>query len=182
MEKKMSILLSLTVVLLTLWGCASGTRSGSTEETQSDIPEWFLNRELSDDFYFGMGMSKKQNPSLAIDAATARARADIAQQISVKVENLFKDFMQESGIGENAQSLEFTENVSKQIASKTLEGSSPDKQVRAKDGTWYVRVKYSKADSRNAMLEAAKREEALFNEFKADQGFEDLGKAIQTLD
>ncbi|ODS29979.1 MAG: hypothetical protein SCARUB_04916 [Candidatus Scalindua rubra] len=182
MRHKLIICFSLTIVLLTLWGCSTGTRSGSTEETQSDIPEWFLNRELSDDVYFGMGMAKKQNPSLAIKAATARARDDIAQQISVKVENLMKDFMQESGVGENAQSLGFTSSVSKQIVSKTLEGSSPDKQFKAKDGTWYVRVKYSKADARNAMLESAKREEALFNEFKANQGFEDLEKAIHTLD
>ena len=170
------------LVSLTIWGCAGGSRSGSTEETQSDIPEWFINREMSDDTYFGMGMAKKQNPSLAIKAATARARDDIAQQISVQVENLMKDFMQESGIGENAKSLEFTSSVSKQIVSKTLRGSSPDIQERAKDGTWYVRIKYSKVDAQKSMLEAAKREEALFNELNANQGFNDLEKAIKTLD
>ena len=166
---------------LMFFGCAS-QRSGSTEETTSDIPEWFINREVTDDVYYGVGMAKKQNPSLGLKSATQRARDDIAQQISVKVENLMKDFMQESGIGENAQSLEFTESVSKQVVSKSLEGSSPDKQIKAKDGTWYVRVKYSKADAKNAMLESAKREEALFNEFKAKQGFDELENTIRNLD
>ena len=175
---------SFYLVILTafvIFGCGSH-RSGSTEESSSNMPEWFSNREVSEDVYFGVGMAKKQNPSLGLKSATQRARDDIAQQISVKVENLMKDFMQESGVGENAQSLEFTESVSKQVVSKTLEGSSPDKQIKAKDGTWYVRVKYSKADAKNAMLESARREEALFNEFKARQGFNDLEKAIQNLD
>jgi len=181
MKQKLTIWLSFTVILLTLWGCA-GTHSGSTQKTQNDIPTWFLNRETSEDNYFGMGMAKKQNPSLAIKVATARARDDIAQQISVKVENLMKDFMQESGVGENAQALEFTSSVSKQIVSKTLEGSTPDKQFKAKDGTWYVRVSYSKTDARNAIVESAKREAAMFNEFKANQGFDDLEEAIQSMD
>lgn len=181
-KSRIVICLVFLVALGTLLSCASGTKSGSTEETMSDMPEWFINREISEDIYYGMGMAKKQNPSLGLKAATARARDDIAQQISVKVENLMKDFMQESGVGENAQSLEFTSSVSKQVVSKTLKGSSPDKQVRAKDGTWYVRIRYSKADARNAVLEAANREAALFNEFKAQQGFDDLEKAIEKLD
>jgi len=178
----MRLMTSILLIMLFVLGCASGPRSGSTEETSSDMPEWFLNDELSDDYYFGKGMAKKQNPSLGLKAATQRARDDIAAQISVKIENLMKDFMSESGIGENAQSLEFTSSVSKQVVSKTLEGSRPDKQKQAKDGTWYVRVIFPRADAKNTIIEAANREEALFNEFKATQSFQDLEKAVQELE
>ena len=183
MKHKLFILLSFTMISITFWGCSTSdpARSGSTEETRSEMPEWFVNPELSETHFYGNGMAKKQNPSLGQKAAIARARDDIAAQISVQVENLMKDFMQESGVGENAQSLEFTSSVSKQVVSKTLQGSVPDKQIYAEDGTWYVRVRYSKADAKDAMLEAASREEALFNEFKANQGFEDLEKAIGNL-
>lgn len=85
-------------------------------------------------------------------------------------------------MGENAQSRNFTSNFSKQVVSKSLEGSTPDKRYNAKDGTWYVRVRYSKDDARSTILEAAKREEALFNEFKANQGFEELENVINDLD
>lgn len=161
--------------------CASNPGSGSTESTKSDLPVWFTNIEISEDVFLGHGMAKKQNPSLGLKAATARARDDVAQQISVKVENLLKDFMQESGIGENAESLEFTSSVSKQVVSKVLQGSSPDKQERAKDGTWYVRVRYSKTQAKQSMEEALKREEALFNEFKASQSFEELKAEAKNL-
>jgi len=170
------------IMFLVFWGCASSPRSGSTEETSSKLPSWFSNRIVAEDYYYGYGMAKKQNPSLGMKAATARARDDIGAQISIKVENLIKDFLSESGVGENAQSIEFTSTVSKQVISKTLSGCVPDKQETASDGTWYVRVQYSKTEARNAVLEAAKREEALFNELEAEKGFDELAEIINSLE
>lgn len=181
-DREMKKIVTIIMMAALFSGCASNPRSGSTEETKSEFPDWFVNREVSDDYYFGVGMARKQNPSLGLKAATQRARDDISAQISVKVENLMKDFMQESGVGENAQSLEFTSTVSKQVVSKTLEGSVPDKQEKANDGTWFVRVRFPKDSAKEAIKEAAKREEALFNEFKAEQGMDELEKAVDKLD
>jgi hypothetical protein len=44
----------------------------------------------------------------------------------------------------------------------------------AKDGTYFILVEYSLDEARRNAIEAARQEEALFNEFKADQGFGDL--------
>ena len=178
----LKIQLILIITLIVLIGCAGGNRSGSSESTQSEMPNWFSKRELSDDVYIGVGMAKKQKPSLALKVATARARDDIAKQISLKVENMMQDFMQESGIGKNAESLEFTSSVAQQIANTTLRGSSVELQERAEDGTWYVRVIYSKVDAKNAVLESVRLEKSLFNEFKVQQGFKDLEKIIQSMD
>lgn len=176
----MKYLLTIGTMLL-VFSCTTNPRSGSTEHTTSNLPAWFSNLEVDNDIFFGHGMAKKQNPSLGLKTASARARDDIAQQISVKVENLIKDFMQESGIGDNAKSLEFTSSVSKQVVSKVIEGSSPDKQEKANDGTWYVRIRYSKAEARQALEEALDREQALFDEFKAQQSFDELKAEAQNL-
>ena len=161
--------------------CGGPTRSGSTEETYSEIPDWFTQREVSEEFYYGYGMALKQNPSLGLRTATARAREDIAQQISVKVESLLRDFMEETGVGSNAESLEFTSSVSRHIVDTVLEGSVPDKQTRTSDNTWYVRVYISRDEVINSALDAARSEDVLYTQMRAELGFEALEEAISKM-
>ena len=165
---KKIILTSITILLLA--GCASN-RSGSTEETKSDTPEWWFSPAASETHFYAFGQAKKQNPSLAQKVATQRARDDISNQVKSNVKNEIRDFMQESGLGENAQALEFSENTTIAISDNVLQGAIPDKYFKAKDGTVYVRVSYPKENVDKSLLNAAKREEALYNEFKATQAF-----------
>jgi len=67
------------------------------------------------------------------------------------------------------------------VTANTLTGSVILRTHMAKDGTWYVLVGYSKDSYRKATLDAAKKEEALFNEFKAQQGFDRLEDAIRNM-
>ena len=156
-------------------------RSGSTEEftKEPDMPAYIMTPPSSPDSLYGVGFAKKQNPMLAKKAATQRARDEISQSVKIQVQTLMRDFMSESGIGDNAQAIEYTENVSNQVTANTLEGSVILKTHMTEDGTWYVLVGYAKDAYRNATLEAAKKEEALFNEFKAEQGFDRLEEAIR---
>jgi len=171
------------MVGLLLIGCASTNRSGSTEESaMKDVPDWFLNPPKAEGVYYGVGSAKKQNPSLAKNAATARARNEIARAVEAKVSTMLKDFMQESGVGDNAQALEFTEMVTKQVSSVALKGSTIKNTYLTKDGTIYVLVEYPLNALRQATLNEAQKQEALYNEFKAKQGFNALEKAIENLE
>ncbi|MFQ6607935.1 MAG: LPP20 family lipoprotein [Fidelibacterota bacterium] len=175
-------IITLTVTLI-LAGCGGPkSSSGSTEAGSfGDAPKWFMNPPKSKDKIYAVGAAKKQNPSLALNAATQRARDEIARSITVKVQNMMKDFMQESGVGENAQALEFSESVSKQVANVSLSGSVRTKTATGKDGTIYVLVEYPLDGVRQAALDEAKKQEALYNEFKANQGFKELEEAIRNL-
>ena len=175
---------------LMITSCGSSSppaRSGSTETptkqdyTTAGMPDFFVNPPTSEDKFYGVGTAKKQNPSLAKKTATARARDEISQAVQVKVNNMLKDFMQESGVGENAQALEFTESVSKQVSSQTLAVSKIIKTEVAKDGTFYVLVEYALQDAVDASVSEARNQEALYNEFKARQGFEALEKELNSL-
>jgi len=177
MKKRLLILTSF----LMLVGCAS-TSSGSTEQRDSkDVPAWALDPPCPEGFICAVGQGKKQNPSLAKKTAVGRARSEVSQIISTKVATLFTDFMQESGVGDNAQALEFTENVTKQVSNNVLNGSTVTKSYPAKDGTVYVLVEYSLDTARQEALGAIKKEEGLFNELKARQSLESLEKAIKGL-
>ena len=168
--------------------CGSTARSGSTESpakqdySTSGYPDFFLSPPVSNDLFYGVGTAKKQNPSLAKKTATARARDEIAQTVEVKVNNMLKDFMQESGVGESAQALEFTESVSKQVSSQVLSGSKIINTEVAKDGTFYVLVEYSLSAAVDASIDEARKQEALYNEFKARQGFEALENELKSMD
>ena len=170
------ILLALTLFV----GCAApSASSGSTEErSSSDMPKWFLVPPTAEDAFYGIGMAKKQNPSLAKKTATARARTEISSAVNTKVSSMVKDFMQESGIGETAQALEFSEAVTKQVTDNALAGSVVKEAYIAKDGTIYILVEYSLNQVKETALKAANREEALYNEFKASQAFDELNSSL----
>ena len=119
---------------------------------------------------------KKQNPSLAQKSATERARAEISSQVKASVQTELRDWMQESGVGENAQALEFTENTIISASDNAFQGSKPDFYEVAKDGTVYIRVSYPINAVEKGLFDAAKREESLYNEFKASQAFDRLEK------
>ena len=168
-------------ILMFMAGCAA-PGSGSTEERgSSDMPSWFLSPPTAEDALYGVGQAKKQNPSLAKQTATARARAELSQAVNIKVSSMLKDFMQESGVGDNAQALEFSEVVTKQVSNNTLEGSIVKKSYTAKDNTIFVLVEYSLDSVRKDAVKAARNEEALWNEFKAKQSLDELEKALQNM-
>ena len=179
MRYKLTICLAL-FMMISLWGCSSGggQRSGSTEQTTSTEPDWWFNPPTSDDSFYGFGQAKKQNPSLAQKVATQRAKQEISEQVKSTIQNEIRDYMQESGLGETAQALEFSENTTVAISNNVLQGAVSDKYSKGKDGTVYIRVSYPKDGVDKALLNAAKREEALYNEFKASQAFDRLEQKV----
>ncbi len=165
---------------VTLISCGSSGPPGS--ENMPNAPGWFIQPPQAEDAIYGVGMAQKQNPTLARQTAIARARQDVAGQVDIKVSSMMKDFMQESGVGENAQALEFTQSVSKQVTDISLKGCKVQEMYPARDGTMYALVVYPLESLREATLSEAQNQEALYNEFKAQQGFDALEQAIQNME
>lgn len=181
MNKKM-LMLAAGIATLAAAGCAGPTVSGTTESRDSrDMPEWSLNRPVMEGMIYGVGQAKKQNPSLAKTVAAQRARDEIASTIKVKIESLVKDFMQESGVGENAKALEFTQSVSKGVTDATLTGALIKEAFLAKDGTYFVLMEYSLDNARRAAIETARQQEAAWSEFNASKGFDALEAELAKL-
>lgn len=169
-------------MILVFVGCAGKMESGSTESRESrDMPEWSLVPPAVEGYIYGVGQAKKQNPSLAKKVASQRARDEIAAAVKIKVESIVKDFMQESGIGDRSEALEFTQAVIKGVTEATLTGSVIKEVFVGKDGTYFVLVEYSLEQAKRAAIDSARQEEALWNEFKADQAFEALEQEFEKL-
>ena len=148
---------------------------------KSSLPDFFLNPPTSPEYLYGVGNAQKASLALARQTATARARTEVANAVSVKVSSVINDFLQQSGVGENAQALEFTESVSKQVANISLSGAVVKEASQGDDGMIYVLVEYPLSAVRQAALEEAKKREAQYTELKARQSFEDLEKEIAKL-
>ena len=120
---------------------------------------------------------------MARNSASQRARDEIARTVEVKVQSMLKDFMSESGIGDESEAIEYSESVSKQIANTTLSGSKIVDSYKDTDGTWIL-VEFPLSAAKDALKKATKlgSDHALYNEFKAKQGFDSLDKAIDALD
>jgi len=121
--KKLIMLVVLLSMSLVLVNCG-----GKAKAKMNDIPKWYLNPPQTEDSILEAGDAAKHSMGMAKEAADARARDAIARAIEVKVSNMFKNFMQESGVGEDAEALEFTSSVSKQIANTVLRGCKIIKQ------------------------------------------------------
>jgi hypothetical protein len=192
-NKGISVWVVLLSGLLLFAGCAAQkpkpTPPPPPPQPAQCIPEWQVNPPSAEDGVYGAGLAKMQMAALSKKTADARARDEVVQAIQVKVQTMMKDFMQQSGIGEQAQALQFSQSVSKQIASHVLYGCKIVKRKVCPDGTWHSLALWPMNQSAELKKEIAdqtkslvKNEYALYNEFKAKNGFEDLQKELDKLD
>ena len=176
MKKNLIFIGSILMLIALLAGCASGEKV----EERRDLPEWYLNPPVSEDVIYGLGQAKMSSDSLSRDTAIARARKDVAFQVSTRVQSMMTDYAQEAGADGNSQAITFVESITKQVADVELNGAVTEKVYAAVDGNWYAMVSYPK----NAMTEEvadifARNEDAAFAEFKADQALEMLEASLE---
>jgi len=179
--KKLIVIALLIPMSLMLVNCGGGKPKAKMQ----DIPEWYLNPPQAEDVLYEAGDAVKQSMGLAKEAADARARDGVARMLEVKVSNMLKNFMQESGIGEDAEALEFTSSVSKQVANTVLSGCRITKrEMKTKGSTYhaYSLAEYNLNSLIQETLNEAKKQKALYNEAKANLSFDDLEKEIQKLE
>lgn len=177
MRKVIFVLLSVPVVLF--WNCSS-----APDNVIENIPEWYLNPPQTEDAFHGVGDAVKMSKSLAKQSAKARAWNEVAIAIEVIVINRLKNFMQESGVGDNAEALEFTESVSEQVVSQALESCTIIKRAVIPEGDSYHAYALARYELNSLVkinLDAVRKKKALYNEAKANLSFEDLEKEIQKL-
>ena len=127
----------LALISFLLIGCGANAPSANSNP---NMPSWALNIPTQEGYIYGVGSAMKQNPQLARTAAIGLARDEIARTLDLKVSSMFKNFMQESGVGEDAKALEFTESVTKQVASTTLNGAIVKEVELAGDGRMWALV------------------------------------------
>jgi hypothetical protein len=178
--KKLIIIALMIPLALMLVDCG-----GKPKAKMNDIPEWYLNPPKAEDAIYEAGDAAKQSMSLAKESADARARDAIARTLEVKVSNMLKNFMQQSGLGEDAEALEFTSSVSKQVANTVLRGCQIVKREMKTEGSQYHAYSLAEYNLNSLIqetLDEARRQKALYNEAKANLSFDELEEEINKLE
>ena len=161
-------ILSIVLILFGLIILISSCATQKNKIVEKDIPDWYLNPPKVEDAIYGVGSAKMSTLQLSRTFAISRARDDIARQVKSIVKSVIIDYAQEAGAGKNDQTLNFAENISKQIADVSLENTRVIKVEVGKDGTVYALVEYqTKQFQELASNEFKRNENAAFAEFKA---------------
>ncbi|OHD13487.1 MAG: hypothetical protein A2086_03390 [Spirochaetes bacterium GWD1_27_9] len=198
--KSLILIISALSILLVV-GCGSGgdeqesttttstaSQSG-TKKKRSDVPAWFLVPPTAEDAIYTVGYAKKENMQLAMDTAKNRARDEISRVIGVKVSNMIKDFLEQGGVGETQQSIEFTQSVSKSVSQNFISGSKLEQQELydiEQDGKLvaheaFVLMKVSLKDMSSKIDDLMKNNAAAYAKLQANKAFDDLSKELKSL-
>ena len=153
---------------------------------ESGMPSFVLNSPSAKGKIYGTGIAKKASPQLAKEIADLNAKKEIAKVLGQKVSNLTKQFMSESGIGEDAEVTEFSQSVTKSVTDQNLVGVVIEKR-EFMNGTMYSLAVLDMnspeiMDFIKKQVEGSlSSKEALLSQFRAKQGFEDLEKELKNL-
>lgn len=191
--KTLRVFMPLMIVILMLTACG-GSAVQKPEDQGMEVvvqPEWWrLQNSETHLYYFGQS-GDLVSSDLVYDDAFSKAIAEAAIQKEAYVKALLENYKQEAGVT-NPQVTSQMTRVLKVVAAQKIQGAAADKQVVyrvPKDvaGTpqdryrCYVRVSIPKEKLHANMVDQIRNEEALYNEFKASQGFKRLEQEVDQL-
>jgi len=117
--KRITTLSTLTIILsslLLLVSCGSKTvTTGQLVEPATinqpvatnklGAPEWFTNIPEDPNYLYSSATAESRDLQHAVNTAKEEGRAEIARQMRLKISGLFKRFLEETGVGEDAEFL-----------------------------------------------------------------------------
>jgi hypothetical protein len=171
-------LLSLAVCI-GFTGCKSPPKADS-DKSMFDYMQEEVGKITEKGGMASVGIGESRNTQLAITKAKVEARKNLAQLVTVKIENLEKAFIEEIGEASGSEMNELFSSATKQITSQTLQGTVPKMQkYETDDGitTAYI-LMILNPDIIDASLKnnSAKH---LYERFRASKAFEELDKEIK---
>ena len=171
-----AILIVLAAILVACGGGGGGT--GRPQELHR--PAWW-GQQTDPEFIFIYSSASGPNERAVRNQAQSVAMSDAALAVEARVSTMMRDFMQEAGVN-NPEMLSLTQRVTEAVAATRFRGAmiTNESTVRNPDGNFQVFVQYRIPASavNGALAGHVRNEEALYNEFKATQGFQALEAAV----
>ena len=184
MKRMWTMVVMAACFALVLTGCQGG---GAPVQPAGDLPAWVLVPPEGGICAVGSAKVGAAGMGFARTEAAAGARDEIARILNVRVKNMFKNFTETTGVGDDQTVDKVTTNVSKQLAKVDLSGSVVKKAYLDKaNNELYVLVAVqpevvkSVADTmRQAAVTSFKNDRALWQKFQAKKGHEELESQIE---
>jgi hypothetical protein len=192
--KKISILLAL--LALVAFGACSGSQKKTEPMVEQEVvdpmagyPAWILDPNVEDGLgSVGSAFIGAAGMQFARQEALANARDELARQVSVKVQNMFKSYTNSIGLGGRDGVEKVATNVSKQVSNQTLKGSRQKELWISPDKELFVQVvipnEILEDEARKAVesqTPIGTSDRALWQEFKAKNAQAELDSAIDSM-
>ena len=179
--KKIRLLAVLLIVLMILTACG---KSGTKGLKKAYYPDWWLVQDNAE-YVQTYGLATKVSQTTSFDAAHANAMLQAAQYVENYVKGMVKNYEEEAGVVD-PQVLALTSKVVKEVSNAKFENAMVTKQetIITEEGRYqtFVRVSVPKDAVNKNTLNKIKNEEALYNQFKASQAFDELEKEVENYD
>ena len=187
------LFLLILAPLVLLAACSSSPeRSGSSaladcvypDGSDKAAPGWICDEPIAGVSVSAVGIAgpTKAGPSFQKDTATADARGKLVEQFQVQVDKMVKSYLGTTGIGDSETVDSVSQSVLKTVSSDTLYGSKVFKSRVGPDGSMYVLVGLDENATREAAAQAVassmNNDNALWQQFQAQQGFDELKESI----
>jgi hypothetical protein len=174
------MLILVIVSMFVLSACSSGPKAPGQPRAVFQ-PEWY-NQQGDPEYVFTYGQSEKVSQNASEQAAYANAMQEAAQFVEAHVQSMIKNYIEEAGV-EDPQVLALTSSVARVIANARFSGTQISRRESfvMENGRYktFVRVSIPKNEINNNLHNQIKNEEALYNQFKASQAFQELDRVIE---
>lgn len=153
---------------------------------KSKAPDWVCNpSKATGAAMTARGSSKSSNPMLQEQKCLGAARFSMSQTLEVSVKGMFQEFAKSTGSGDAETMDQMSKAVTEQLTQATLHGTSPKRYATSPKGTLYclVAMEVGKYEAIAAAANAAKtsmgNKQALWQEFQAKMGLEEMTKKLE---
>jgi hypothetical protein len=174
-------LFGVALVLIAV-GCSGSKKMKTPSGAKLKVPDWYLDVPTPDDAMVGVATATSLDLQTAIDKAKQDGRAEIARQLDLRITGMSKQFVEETGINDDAELLGMFTQVSRSVVSDSLTGSRIAKQeVGRESGGFraYVMMEMPIGEANARFVEKIKSQQRLYTRFRASEAFEELDAMVE---
>lgn len=187
------VTLAFFAAILFLAGCA-GPAANTTVAVPTDCifpdspkdraPDWVCDTPVEGVEISAVGIASPSaaGPGFMKDVAAANARAELARQLKVHVKDMVKRYVETTGAADSETVDKLNSVVDKQVTDQFVTNSRIFRSTTSPEGSLYVLVgldpKMTENSSREMLNTSYRNDNALWQQFRAKQGFDELREEI----
>lgn len=188
-------LLSISAVAMTLVLTACGSDEVKQaapdcvfpDAPNASAPGWICDEPVEGVAVSAVGVAEKSaaGHSFMKNMAATDARVQLAQAMKVHVQNMVKQYAETTGAADSETVDKVNTSVTKQITDETLVGTKIFKTRTSPNGALYVLLgmdgSIAAAATENALKTSMNNDRALWQQFKAQKGQDELAASIANM-
>jgi len=129
------------------------TQPTTTQINKVEYPDWFLTLPSDETYIYCAGYAEAGNLQTAIKKAEVEAKTQLAEQVSTKVKEVIKNYVNDAGEGDNRQNMDAFESFALHTTQANLVGVERVKLFVLSNGGVCVLSKMPKANLKTALDE-----------------------------